>query len=343
MEFYKGANQFQTLVYQSMSEYNLQRGITKFGCSSKGRIYPHLLPEGSKDNFFDDIYDKVEERLHYLKQQKKLNRKQEIRTLTNTVASQPVCFNLLVPLQQNRDLANAVFSDLMKQDVIIDSLEIEYTPAFEESLGDQQAGRGTDADVGVFYHTQAAKQGVLLIEFKYIEPAFSLCQSYDKKQLIKKMCDSEDFYHELIVNKKRDDHHSYLCGYLKYNNWDLLDQSDYIDVEKVRNLGYCPFRFSLQQLWRNMLLAEQIKRARNLDECKFWVLSPAGNTCLWSNHNEDVKTAFTNLLTELGKQSFRAFTLEDMVDVIAGLVERKDGLQSWIKMFEERYLFYRIK
>jgi hypothetical protein len=110
------------------------------------------------------------------------------RAETNTVASQPCCFNLFVPLAQDLLLASAVFSALVGAPVVLDHIEIEFTPnrlvellGYElgdrdESLGDQNGSGGTDADVAVFYRA-GAERGVLLIEFKYIEAEFSTCGS----------------------------------------------------------------------------------------------------------------------------------------------------------------------
>ena len=163
-------------------------------------------------------------------------------------------------------------------------LEPEFTPkkcdsvvGFErigdESIGDQSANHGTDSDIAVFYTYDGGKKGLLLTEFKFIKAEFSTCSSYRSKEKIKQVCNSPSFYPDLIEQKQNKNGH-YLCGYNKYLNWDLTKKSKVLDIQKMKTSTACPFRFGLNQLWRNMLLAEKVSAARNCDEFSFWVFSP---------------------------------------------------------------------
>ena len=239
----------------------------------------------------------------------------------------------------------------MEEEVQIQDIQIEFTPNNDESLGDQSIFGGTDADVAVFYSYGTQKHGVILIEFKYIESEFSVCSSYREKNggvkdgIVKKnirpVCDSPVFYEKLILpyiaNENKPD--SPDCGYLKYNNWQLLKDSSIFDIEATKKSSYCPFRFSLQQLWRNLLLAENVSRARSLEEFQFWVLCPSQNTWLWQERgNKDVETELRKILTPLGNNVFSRKDIKtDFVDNLKVLTV-EEWQQNWIKKFEERYL-----
>jgi hypothetical protein len=269
------------------------------------------------------------------------------RVLKNTVASQPCCFNLIAPLKfdRNSDLADALFSNLLKKEVNVLDIEIEFTPTEEESIGDQSKIGGTDADLAVSYTDKSGKKGIILIEFKYIEQEFSRCTSYKDKNgrekdgktkiNIRPTCDSYSFYekHVLNANEKNPE-----CGYVKYQNWPLTSKSELFDIGKIKNSNSCPFKFSLNQLWRNFLLCEKVSKVRELDEFQFWVLSPKRNTFLWTEHGSNVKTQFEDILTEFGKSKFKTFDIEsDVVDFLEKNTDDSWNL-GWIKKYREKYI-----
>ena len=326
---YQQGNAWQRNRYAFMAEYNLKAGIKDFGHSPAGETrYLHLITE--KDachNFLDEpeILDAVKNRFGDHKAG------DYERVMTNTVASQPCCFNLFVPLQMRPELANMLFSELLNKKVSVDHIEIEFTPntletikgyelTGDESLGDQGSKRGTDADVAVFY-TSGKERGVVLIEFKYIESEFSQCGSYkvDKKN-IRRVCDNPGFYQKLIEpilsgQEKKSD-----CGYLKYKNWKLIEESKVFNKALIKNNTACPFRFSGQQLWRNLLLAENVARHRSLDEFSFWVLSPSENTFLWEKGATNVEQEFRSILTGHGNDAFRKIDLNHFFEKIKVLI-----------------------
>ena len=185
---YQTGNPWQKKVYRTMAKMlESNPEITSFGKSQNGNEYKHLLTkEQSKFNFITkEIHTATIERFD--------NHKAGDlhRILTNTAASQPYCFNLIIYLQQHPDLANILFSNLIGKQVRVCHLEPEFTPnmcdnivGFErfgdESIGDQniKLGIGTDSDIAVFYKYENEKKGVLLMEFKFIEHEFSVCTSY---------------------------------------------------------------------------------------------------------------------------------------------------------------------
>jgi hypothetical protein len=343
---YQQGNQWQRDRYSFMSEYNRQMGIKEFApAPGKEQPYYHILkPKDSLHNFLgeSEILQTVEARFGQHKAG------DELRVMTNTVASQPCCFNLFAPIKNRMDLAGRLFSELLGKSVAVQHIEIEFTPnshsylaGFElsedESLGDQGAKRGTDADVAVFY-TYGKQKGVVLIEFKYIESEFSQCGSFkndiDKK--FRNICDNQGYYKTLIEPNLEKKSGRFNCGYLKYFNWKL--KSKVFDNKAIENSNGCPFRFSIQQLWRNLLLAENVARARKLDEFFFWVLSPAENTFLWSENGKNVETELRNILTPFGNSIFRRLELDrDFFQVLKPLIY-DDWMKRWANKFWERYL-----
>jgi hypothetical protein len=339
-----------------MSEYNRKAGITEFGTAKRGnQKYCHILTEKNcLLNFLGE--QEILDAVRFRKRQGKLG--DYHRLLTNTVASQPCCFNLFAPLKNRPILASKLFSQFMGKEIQVQHLDIEFTPYVnplddrhlsgfpfkgDESLGDQSQFGGTDADVAVFYTYQAGKRGVILIEFKYIEAEFSICSSYrkkDKKQ-VADICDSAGFYKSLIEPNLEKKIEKPNCGYLQYKNWHLTlpEESKAFDLPSIKQANHCPFRFSLQQLWRNMLLAENVARVRGLDEFHFWVLSPLENKWLWEQKDgEDVKLEFRKLLTPNGNAAFSKKDIKK--DVIENLKAQTldEWERQWISKFEERYL-----
>jgi hypothetical protein len=351
-EIYQSGNPFQNRVYKKMSDYLQMKGVSNFGTSQKRDTpYRHLLPpESTFENFLYDRNIFLEAKSRF----KDHKAGDWDRARTNTAASQPCCFNLFVPLQQDLKLASRLFSSLMDSPVVVGHIEIEFTPntpnldalsEFErhsdESIGDQGpegSNQGTDADVAVFYKTKDRK-GVILIEYKYIEADFNLCYSYKTKAKDLMKCSTSGFYKEMIEMPLRINR-NLACGYLKYGNWSLTNTSDLIDIEKIRSLSGCPFRYSLNQIWRNFLLAETVKKARSLDDCHFWVLAPEDNTNLWNNHKEMVEDKLRKILTDKGRSIFKKLKIEDVVECLENMGLSTDH-QKWLVSFREKYLFSR--
>lgn len=339
---YALGNPFQKEKYRKLSEFNFSRGIKEFGKSKgangqEGEHYAHLLTLADKEkNFLSaEIFNDVQER--FLTKAGDLN-----RVMTNTLASQTCCFNLFSPLKKNKVIASDLFSRFMGKTIGVEEIIIEFTPGKDESLGDQGANQGTDADVAIFYSYEKNKRGVLLIEFKYIEGEFSYCGSYkskSKRAQLHRTCNSTTFYSELIKSNIEGHENliNPLCGYLKYQNWKLTALSKAFNFKKIVSGMYCPFRFSLQQLWRNMLLAERVCEVRGLHEFNFWVISPSENIYLWNNSNERVEENFRDILSEFGNETFRSITLEEFVDALEQLASQED-VRVIIRKFRERYL-----
>ncbi len=347
-EIYQTGNPWQKKVYKKMALFlEEKKGVNLFGKSRNGNTYKHLLTnEQSNLNFVtEQIHKATIERFS----QHKAGDLQRI--LTNTAASQPYCFNLIIYLQQHLELADKLFSKLLDKQVKVHHLEPEFTPnmcdkikGFErsndESIGDQnpKIGSGTDADIAVFYTYDNNKKGVVLIEFKFIEAEFSVCSSYAKKMQIKSVCNNENYYNELVNNLEIESSKNFLCGYTRYNNWEFTEKSKMLDVAKIKSLSGCPFRFGLNQLWRNILLVERVAETRECDEFSFWVFSPLQNDkYLWKAEEfNNTEKQFRNILTDKGNKHFKKIYLEDIFDVLRNIVSSKDEF-NWLELMEEKY------
>jgi len=343
VSMYQSGNAWQNNRYAFMSEFNKRKGIKSFGISKKsGNHYFHLITEKDRlHNFLNEpeILLEVERRVSDHKAGDKN------RVFSNTVASQPCCFNLFAPLQKNLSLSSSLFSGLLGKPAIVNEIVIEFTPQTngiygDESIGDQSANGGTDADVAIFY-TAGATKGIILIEFKYIESEFSVCGSFRDDAKAKKLrhrCLNGGFYEDLISSNLSENKGRFECGYLKYKNWQLTRDSQVFDINAIAGSAGCPFRFSGQQLWRNLLLAEQVAKQRNLDEFSFWVLAPAENTFLWNEKSSNVESEIRKVLTPEGNSVFKSLQLnKDFFQVLKPLAN-DEWTKNWLQKFEEKYL-----
>ncbi len=125
---------------------------------------------------------------------------------------------------------------------------------------------------------------------------------------------------------------------MKYDNWQLTKKSDVLDTYAIQKLDRCPFKFSLNQLWRNMLLAENVSRVRRLDEFHFWVLFPKQNTFLMDDHKESVEQNFRGILTAKGNNCFRLLHLDsDFVTPLEALTDNEEIIKL-LQAFRRKYL-----
>ena len=107
----------------------------------------------------------------------------------------------------------------------------------------------------------------------------------------------------------------------------------------MSGLSGCPFTGSAQQLWRNLLLAEQVAQHRRLDHFAFWVASPRGNDTLWRAQSSDVFEDFAQLLRPSERGRFRRLETESVLATIESKLEPSDDRRRWwTDGFRDRYL-----
>jgi len=328
-----------------MSIFLQAKGIQQFGASVAGTRYMHLLCEDDANKGINFINPEMFEDTKWRFSQHKAG--DERRVYANTCSSQAYCFNLFAYLNRNKPLADLLFSDLLKEPVTVHHIEIEFTPndiqwngfpkSGDESIGDQSDKGGTDADVAIFYTKNTGGKGVLLLEFKFIEAEFSVCGSYkSNKEGLRTLCNSNSFFNELIDQKAKSKGR-FLCGYNKYENWQLTATSKNIDIEKVQIAESCPFKKGCNQLWRNMLLAAKVAVVRECEDWGFWVLSPKPNDdYLWQDAHGSIEEQFRSVLTPDGNSRFRKVYLEDIFSLLHKCASKAD--YEWLSQMEEKYL-----
>lgn len=340
-KLYDIGNPWQRKVYSKMAHYLKSiPEVNSCGVSTKGNSYQHLLPmELSAYNFVTPAIH--EYALRVFENHKKGDR---FRMFTNTAASQPYCFNLVVFLNQHKVLANKLFSNLLGKQVEVKHLEPEFIPntcqvdGFErnadESIGDQGDG-GTNADIVVFYTYDSNKKGILIIEFKFIEGEFSTCFSFSKKRYLRHFCTNPNFFDTMISQPMVYGKDKTPCGYKRYLNWELTQSSRVFDIKKISQNFGCPFRRGLNQLWRNLLLAEQVALTRNCNEFGLWVFSARENDeYLWKNG--ETENRFRNILNEKGNRRFKIFHLETILDKLRDMVNGEEEV-CWLRDMERKY------
>ena len=236
----QSGNSWQRNRYLFLSEYNKTNGITRFDKAKQhGNRYFHIVDIGHCDRQYNLLGDaRILEAVEKRFQTKAVDL---TRVLTNTVASQPCCFNLFAPLKfpENRPIADTLLSSLLRESVRVDNIIVEFTPERAECLGDQTNTQGTDADVAIFYSDNQKKQGLILIEFKYIESEFSTCTSYKNKEDIRPICNSKSFQRDKF-EEPENSYHRAMCGYIRYKNWPLTKRSSVFDLSAIKKPPLAP-------------------------------------------------------------------------------------------------------
>ncbi len=319
-KIYQSGNIWQNRVYRHLSEYLKEKGVRNFGRSKgiirngkriEGSYYAHLLRE--EDGYLNFISTSIFRKALKRFDEHKAGDKERI--LSNTASSQAYCFNLFLFLDENRKLANQLFSTLLDQEVTVRHIIPEFTPGknanlpgfefdkeiIDETIGDQGPNRGTDADVAVFYTDTHNQKGLILID-----------------------------------NHAGQSESGIRCGYKKkYKNWPLTQDSKLLDIKRIQSLTGCPFRFGLNQLWRNILLAERVSAARGCSEAHFWVFSPQSNDpFLWKNGETEIQLRV--ILTEKGINAFRKIYLEAVLEKIEILIAG-ESMQSEFREILRKY------
>ena len=116
-------------------------------------------------------------------------------------------------------------------------------------LNDHSKQAGTDADVAIAYYNKEEKLCLWLIEHKLSEREFTMCGAYKSKANRNK--DNCTKCNLMDITKEPQKCHYHTIGY-KY--WDTLKKN--LDrFQGAIEIKGCPFRYGLNQLWRNQMLA----------------------------------------------------------------------------------------
>ncbi len=326
-------NLFQSVIYNTLVHYKHE----KLKIFESGKVGDHeydvVLPEEHRLlNIFLDIREDVTKylidngiRMH--------------RFFNHLASSQAACFNLFMSLTKDINLANDVLRTILPNFDKLERVEYEYYDKTVDHLGENrnQANKtnvGTDVDVAIFYLTKNGKHNVCLIEHKLSEKEFSFCNAIKNKNQNKNHCGQ---FSNVWNNSDN-------CYYQKgkdYMYWKLTKEKEsFFDESALASLTIeCPFRYSLQQLWRNMLLAQELERKRIVDKAYFAVIYHLHNKALWNYSTPHGKVEafeyFSSLLKD--KDRFFRFTLQDVVL----RAKQFQPNAEWIDEYESKYLHLR--
>ena len=255
-------------------------------------------------------------------------------------SSQIACFNLFISLLINKDLANKVFKSIIPEFKELLNIEFEYyddKDYLNEGRNKKANKRdiGTDADVAIFYSNENNERCLCLLEHKLSEKEFTNCGAFKSHKN-----DKKDFCKD-FTKIWSDTNKCYYHANCNYGYWNLTkDKNSIFDSVKLFNYkGICPFKNSLQQLWRNMLMTQAIENDSNNDIKKtcFGVIYHSENDKLFKlkefTGESDTIIAFTSLLKD--KNKFLVITIQDIINKVK---EVEDTIPKWVEEYEEKYI-----
>ncbi len=120
------------------------------------------------------------------------------------------------------------------------------------------------------------------------------------------------------------------CHYhtIGYKYWDTLKKN--LDrFQGAIEIKGCPFRYGLNQLWRNQMLAFALQETGIYNKVTFSVCHHAKNTMLDKSINQ--YRALTN-----EDAMFNSFTNYDVLNAVN---THDSELQKWLQWYKELYLF----
>lgn len=277
-----------------------KRGITYY--------HPNLATNGSDTgyNFLSqEIFEYAKWRIEQKKSYETIN---EDRLFNNFLSSQPMAFNLFVPLMSivhtdegKSKLAKVVAEHIINSDSSafnkITEVGIEFIPPYySECLNDKTA-----MDAYFMYERTDGKHGLIAIETKYTDilgtnpasnPSFAIRQATENIGIS-----------QLLTNE---------------------------GIEGITKRD-----IKLSQVYRNFLLTETVRLHEHLDDSISIILSPKGNMS-----NEEDERSLIAILKDEYKYKFQSVTLESFVSALI----REFPDTELFRRFENRYLdFERVE
>jgi len=269
-------------------------------------VYCNYIPLNNAIlNFMNNerIYNEALIILKEIKSRKRIT--DENRLLTNLLSSQPLAFNLFIPLSWNDyNLATTTFQNIFPELNIekITNIKLEFVPGDTNSRKQRVIKIDNSCfDIFIEYKQyNSTKLSCFGVEAKYTE-------SFSKT----------DFNNAKGIKKDR-----YIEAIKKYNNiFYLKYQTDYLGSE-------------INQLFRNQLITEEVKdKFDKYDDCKQIVLYSKEDTkCIKAinDFNDRIKI----------KGSFLKLTIEDLINEI--LEHTNDNETKIYKAIYNRYCNYNL-
>ena len=271
-----------------------KRGITYY--------HPNLATDGSETgcNFLSqEIFQYAKWRIEQKKSYETIN---EDRLFNNFLSSQPMAFNLFVPLMSivHTDEGKSKLAKVAAEQIIhsdsstfsrITEVGIEFIPPYyKECLNDKTA-----MDAYFLYERTDGKHGIIAIETKYTDilgtnpasnPSFAIRQATENIGISQLLTDEG------------------IAGITKRD-------------------------IKLSQVYRNFLLTETVRLHEHLDDSISIILSPKENIS-----NEEDESCLRAILKDEYKYKFQSVTLESFV---SALIREFPDIDIF-REFEKRYL-----
>lgn len=308
--FVKTDNDFTRKARLLQAMHRKESGSPCGSITKKGTTYfhPNLATDGSDTgcNFLSqEIFEYAKWRIEQKKAYETIN---EDRLFNNFLSSQPMAFNLFVPLMNiahtdegRSKLAKVVAGQVTNSDSStfnkITEVGIEFIPPYySECLNDKTA-----MDAYFLYERTDGKHGIIAIETKYTDilgtnmasdPSFAIRQATENIGISQLLSD-------------------------KGIEW--------ITKREIK----------LSQVYRNFLLTETVRLHEHLDDSISIILSPKENIS-----NEEDESCLRAILKDEYKYKFQSVTLESFVSALIREFPDIDIFRS----FEKRYLdFERVE
>ena len=284
--FVKTDNAFTRKARLLQAIHRKESGSPCGSITKKGTTYyhPNLATDGSETgcNFLSqEIFQYAKWRIEQKKSYETIN---EDRLFNNFLSSQPMAFNLFVPLMSivhtdegKSKLAKVVAEQITNSDSStfskITEVGIEFvSPYYSECLNDKTA-----MDAYFLYERTDGKHGIIAIETKYTDilgtnmasdPSFAIRQATENIGIS-----------QLLTDK---------------------------GIE-----GITKREIKLSQVYRNFLLTETVRLHEHLDDSISIILSPKENIS-----NEEDESCLRAILKDEYKYKFQSVTLESFVSAL---------------------------
>ena len=308
--FVKTDNAFTRKARLLQAMHRKESGSPCGSITKKGTTYfhPNLATDGSDTgcNFLSqEIFEYAKWRIEQKKAYETIN---EDRLFNNFLSSQPMAFNLFVPLMNiahtdegRSKLAKVVAGQVTNSDSStfnkITEVGIEFIPPYYSGcLNDKTA-----MDAYFLYETPDGKHGIIAIETKYTDilgtnpasnPSFAIRQATENIGISQLLTDEG------------------IAGITKRD-------------------------IKLSQVYRNFLLTETVRLHEHLDDSISIILSPKENIS-----NEEDESSLRSILRDEYKYKFQSVTLENFVSALIREFPDIDIFRG----FEKRYLdFERVE
>lgn len=240
------------------------------------------------------------------------------RTEGNMLSSQAMCFNIFAPLDnaEGRKALAGVLGRFVGDMGSIKKISFEYSPP-NSVFGDQSSEGGVDCDLLIEF-----ERGVLGIEIKFAEEAFSSCGFCGPKK-------GRRCAEGIALDASRS-----ACLYQskkKYHYWARSEKLATLRPGSIQAAG-CPFDGPMWQLWVNHTLI-QVEAKRRSTRGVFAVCAPAGNKALTAG---GVVDRFKAVLSD--EATFALIGLESLVEALAAELGGKAKWAGWLAGVKGRYV-----